>query len=373
MDTDANITATLDVNGNVVERYAYDPFSNITVYDVNGNVRPAGTSYAWQHYHQGLRYDATVTLYDNRLRWYDPDLGRFASNDPIGFAAGDANLYRAIGNSIGNGLDPSGLVPAAPDIEVVRAIDDVIRDMQQSNWKPADPKDNGAFGKEVHARVSKKLGHKPRWLSVDVYVQSGTNKILSIGKPPAQGVKGSTQVDLLYLKKGYTPKVGEVLDHTKIEELYDIKATLNGKCGAKQLQRLKDVRNGWPEIMPDNARPVKVVASNQRYTPGRGWHADPRFTTAIRVFSAIMIVAGIASSANAMVHSADYDHELQDIFQESERIRGQGDDVLRRADSVLLLTGKVRTYLSHFIPDENVLNIAVGKAVIKIMGEDLDR
>ncbi|NQT12929.1 MAG: hypothetical protein HQ582_09275, partial [Planctomycetes bacterium] len=41
--------------------------------------------------------------------WYDPDVGRFVSEDPISFAAGDANLYRYVGNSPVIYVDPSGL------------------------------------------------------------------------------------------------------------------------------------------------------------------------------------------------------------------------------------------------------------------------
>jgi uncharacterized protein RhaS with RHS repeats len=33
------------------------------------------------------------------------------SEDPIGFAAGDANLYRYVGNSVTNAVDPQGLEP----------------------------------------------------------------------------------------------------------------------------------------------------------------------------------------------------------------------------------------------------------------------
>jgi hypothetical protein len=43
-------------------------------------------------------------------RWYDPGTGRWISEDPIGFAAGDANLYRYVGNGGTGARDPSGLV-----------------------------------------------------------------------------------------------------------------------------------------------------------------------------------------------------------------------------------------------------------------------
>ncbi len=42
-------------------------------------------------------------------RYYDPELGRFISRDPIGLAGGDVNLYRYAGNNPVNGIDPTGL------------------------------------------------------------------------------------------------------------------------------------------------------------------------------------------------------------------------------------------------------------------------
>ncbi|MCA9185414.1 MAG: hypothetical protein KDA99_07335, partial [Planctomycetales bacterium] len=43
-------------------------------------------------------------------RWYDAQTGRWISEDPIGFAAGDANLTRYVGNASAINVDPSGLV-----------------------------------------------------------------------------------------------------------------------------------------------------------------------------------------------------------------------------------------------------------------------
>jgi hypothetical protein len=40
---------------------------------------------------------------------YDPRMGRFISEDPIGFDGGDTNLYRYVDNSPLNATDPSGL------------------------------------------------------------------------------------------------------------------------------------------------------------------------------------------------------------------------------------------------------------------------
>src|SRR5207302_973426 len=41
--------------------------------------------------------------------YYDPRSGRWLSEDRVGFAAADANLYRAVGNQPTNLVDPSGL------------------------------------------------------------------------------------------------------------------------------------------------------------------------------------------------------------------------------------------------------------------------
>ena len=47
---------------------------------------------------------------DELHRWYDAGVGRWLSEDPIGFAAGDANLYRYVGNGATNATDPTGEV-----------------------------------------------------------------------------------------------------------------------------------------------------------------------------------------------------------------------------------------------------------------------
>lgn len=56
----------------------------------------------------GREYDAGTGLYYYRARYYDPVLGRFLGEDPLSFGAGDANLYRYVGNDPTGGTDPSG-------------------------------------------------------------------------------------------------------------------------------------------------------------------------------------------------------------------------------------------------------------------------
>src|SRR5262249_46321335 len=47
----------------------------------------------------------------NRARYYDPTTQRWLSQDPLGFDAGDSNLYRYVNNAPTGATDPSGLQP----------------------------------------------------------------------------------------------------------------------------------------------------------------------------------------------------------------------------------------------------------------------
>lgn len=58
---------------------------------------------------QGQYYDQETGLHYNRFRYYDPDVGRFVSQDPIGLNGGD-NLYFYAINSL-TWIDPFGLSP----------------------------------------------------------------------------------------------------------------------------------------------------------------------------------------------------------------------------------------------------------------------
>ncbi len=109
-DANYNVTALallVGGSGSVVQRYAYDPYGQAAV--LTDAWLGAQDIFAWRYLHQGLRYDAADGLYDGRARVYSPTLMRFASNDPLGLAAGDANLYRYEGDGPTGGLDPSGL------------------------------------------------------------------------------------------------------------------------------------------------------------------------------------------------------------------------------------------------------------------------
>jgi len=59
----------------------------------------------------GREQDGATGFYYYRARYYDPVIGRFISEDPKGFGAGDVNFYAYVGNNPVNANDPTGYAP----------------------------------------------------------------------------------------------------------------------------------------------------------------------------------------------------------------------------------------------------------------------
>jgi RHS repeat-associated protein len=89
----------------LVNHIQYDTFGQLT-----SQTDPTKTP--WFGY-TGREWDTATGLTYYRARWYDPRAGRFISEDPLSFAAGDVNLNRYVGNGATLWVDPSGM-DAAP-------------------------------------------------------------------------------------------------------------------------------------------------------------------------------------------------------------------------------------------------------------------
>ncbi len=57
----------------------------------------------------GREFESEIGLQYNQARYYDASVRKWISQDPKGFEAGDANLYRYVGNHRTYASDPSGL------------------------------------------------------------------------------------------------------------------------------------------------------------------------------------------------------------------------------------------------------------------------
>ncbi|MEM7758756.1 MAG: FG-GAP-like repeat-containing protein [Cyanobacteria bacterium P01_A01_bin.40] len=117
-DHQGSVKMLLDNDGSVVNNITYDAFGGITI-ESNPNVN-------FRFGYTGREHDEETGLDYYGARYRDPSLGRFISEDTIGFAGGDLNLYRYTFNSPLNYTDPDGntplvLVPAAVGAAVVVA------------------------------------------------------------------------------------------------------------------------------------------------------------------------------------------------------------------------------------------------------------
>ncbi len=104
-----DVANLIDRDGNIVDTYSYDAFGKTIGVAKNSN----GFRYVGQY---GVHSDDDLGLQYMWNRWYDSELGRFISRDPIGMAGG-LNLYVYTGNNPVTYVDSLGLCadPNGPD------------------------------------------------------------------------------------------------------------------------------------------------------------------------------------------------------------------------------------------------------------------
>lgn len=91
--------ALADSTATVQTQYTFDPF---------GNTTSTGASSTNALQYTGRENDGSGTYY-YRARYYNATLGRFISEDPVGFLGGQANLYAYVGDDPIDFTDPYGL------------------------------------------------------------------------------------------------------------------------------------------------------------------------------------------------------------------------------------------------------------------------
>ena len=166
-------TAPSSQTGNVLEKYAYDAFGVATFMDSNGNnLNPPATAFNNRFLFTGREYAATYrgtyistfSFYEYRARAYNPNLGRFMSEDPKGFVRriglgtspadwslvshpdeGEFNLFRYCGNDPIDFTDPMGLDYGDP----FGSPDAAARDFN-AIYNPKSIHNNTEFGASIY-------------------------------------------------------------------------------------------------------------------------------------------------------------------------------------------------------------------------------
>jgi RHS repeat-associated protein len=99
-DSRGSTIAITDENRNITHKYAYDAFGEVVKIE-----EPISEFNPFRYVGKyGVMYEDS-SLYFMRARYYNPDIGRFLSEDPIW----DVNLYAYVGNNPAISIDPEGL------------------------------------------------------------------------------------------------------------------------------------------------------------------------------------------------------------------------------------------------------------------------
>ncbi len=101
-DAEGSVRDVVNASGVSQDHVDYSAYGVIIGSESNAAARGR---YGWT----SREYDADTGLQYNMARDFSPATGTWTSQDPIGFAAGDANLYRYAKNSPVDLSDPSGL------------------------------------------------------------------------------------------------------------------------------------------------------------------------------------------------------------------------------------------------------------------------
>src|ERR1700722_16061919 len=110
------ITSLSNPTGTLANSYTFDSFGKLTA--------SSGTLINPLQY-TGREFDQETGLYFNRARYYDPNTGRFISEDPIAFGGG-INFYPYALNTPVNLRDPSGKSAGAVAIPVAEGVGGLV-------------------------------------------------------------------------------------------------------------------------------------------------------------------------------------------------------------------------------------------------------
>ena len=162
-----SVVALTDGQGSVMERYEYDPYGKLTIYDASDNVL-ALSAVGNIYYFTGREYDFETGLYHYRARSLHPGFGRFMQQDPMMYVDG-MNLYSYVKDNPTFFLDSWGMEASC------------------NSDKPSNPDENALFLLEnffstYFGYIAKPLGHSVSGLFaiIDAYFSDDFTKTTGI-------------------------------------------------------------------------------------------------------------------------------------------------------------------------------------------------
>ena len=151
--------ALVDASGAVIERYDYDAWGRVTVYD-HAHRELTASAVGNRYTFQGREYSWQTRLLYFRSRWYDSITGRWLSRDTIGIAGG-LNLYAFCGNNPVNCVDPFGLEIRPPNQSEQAVIDSIVQSLTASQNSALRDVGVGLLGTDI--QIDTDVDRRNRW------------------------------------------------------------------------------------------------------------------------------------------------------------------------------------------------------------------
>jgi len=124
-DHQGTIRDVVNNSGVVQNHIKYSSFGDI--------VSESNSSVDYRFSYTGREFDDETGLFYYRARYYDAANGKFISEDPKSFDAGDVNLYRYVGNNPMMMVDPEGMEKSELGKEATDKVKEIVKRMVEQS------------------------------------------------------------------------------------------------------------------------------------------------------------------------------------------------------------------------------------------------
>lgn len=207
-----SVVALSDHNGSKVQSIAYGPFGESL------GTATGSSQNAMQY--TGREKDGETGLYYYRARYYDPEIGRFVSEDPAGVGGG-INFYSYVGNNPLILNDPSGNVGESSVVKKV--VDEAVHLVLRVKEGWTNTQLNSAIDKTVHLQDN-----------LDILKTSPSYKSNQVAKWDAAGYERPSGSDVDH-------KIEKILGGTDTLDNYGLlDSSVNRSFGAQIYSQIKN-------------------------------------------------------------------------------------------------------------------------------------
>lgn len=264
------------------------------------------------------------------------------------------------------------MTKVTPDLRVLKSEMDAVADEMRNvqRWRSTEAGDGrAAFGREFDRQLGVKMQNKPGWV-YSVYVKdvNGVKTIVSIGAPPAGGVAGTTQVDMVRMADGVQKfQPNDVWDPAKVKTIHEVKTSVSGRIvDPDQRTRLLELTGGAEE---------KLIATQSEWHYEKlpngtdRWVRNPQYKSRHRAYQLMGTAATAGAALLPLVLIEDFQQIVdRAIFirnREAAGIYSQGlDGPIEKRQHVAEWVGMLCDYMEGYGADTDMLRAGFTYAIM---------